>query len=94
MSSDNGIYVIQTFGPEFRVAYGQAIDQIFGKFDNETLRWTGDVKMIQEYFRDSEIYADLESALDKAEEMSYDHEYLEDGICVITDFKEIKFNEE
>lgn len=94
MSADNGIYVIETHGPEYRVAYVHAIDNIFGKFSDETLRWVGDVGMIREYFRDSKVYSDLESALDMAEVMSYDYDYLEDGVCVITEFKEIKFNEE
>lgn len=50
--------------------------------------------MIREYFRDSLVYKNLEDALDKAEELHYNYEYLEDGICVIDEFKELDFNED
>jgi len=94
MSADNGIYVLQTYGPEYRVAYAQAIDNIFGKFNDETLHWDGNKEMMLEYFKESKVYTNLEDALDKAEEMSYSYDYLEDGVCVITEFKEFKLNEE
>lgn len=94
MSQDNGIYVIETYGPEYRVAYAHAIDNIFGKFSDETLHWEGNAEMMREYFGKSQVFTDIESALDWAEELSYDYEYLEDGVCVITEFKEIKFNKE
>jgi hypothetical protein len=93
MSQDNGVYVLQTYGPEFRVTYAQAIDNVFGKFDDETLHWTGNVEMMRKYFGESQVFQNLEEALDFAEQLSYDYEYLEDGVCVLTDFKEIKFNE-
>jgi hypothetical protein len=91
---DNGVYVLQTFGPEFRVVYCQGIDKIFGKFNDETLKWDGNPSVMKACFKDSEVFLDLNLALDKAQELSYDYEYLEDGICVITEFKEIKFNED
>lgn len=94
MSADNGIYVLQTYGPEFRVAYAQAVDNIFGKFNDETLHWDGNVEMMKRYFGNSKVYSNLEEALDVAEEMSYDYEYLEDGVCVINEFQEINLNEE
>jgi hypothetical protein len=94
MSADNGIYVLQTYGPEYRVAYTQAIDNIYGKFNDETLHWEGDKESMRQVFKESIVYGNLEDALDSAEEMSYDYEYLEDGVCVITDFKELKFNED
>ena len=94
MSVDNGIYVLQTYGPEFRVAYGQAIDNIFGKFNDETLRWDGNKEMMRQYFKESKVYTNLDEALDVAEDMSYDYEYLEDGVCVINEFQEINLNEE
>lgn len=86
MSADNGVYILKTFGPEFRVKHCQGIDNIYGKFDDETFHWEGDDEMIKEYFADAPVFTNLEDALDKAEELSYDIDYLEYGICVITDF--------
>lgn len=93
MSADNGVYILQTFGPEFRVKYCQGIDNIYGKFDDETLHWEGDDEMIKEYFGDAPVFLNLEEALDKAEELSYTYDYLEYGICVISDFKNKIFND-
>lgn len=92
MSADNGIYILQTKGPEFRVGYHQAIDNIYGMFSDETLKWLGDEEMIHYYFHTDKMFSNLEEALDYAAEMSYSYSYLEDGICVITDFKELDFN--
>jgi hypothetical protein len=92
MSADNGVYILQTEGPEFRVAYQQSIDNIYGNFSDDTFQWQGDPEMMLEYFEDAPVFSNLEEALDKASEMSYDYEYLEYGICVITDFKDWNFN--
>jgi hypothetical protein len=86
MSADNGIYVLQTFN-EYRVAYHQGIDNIYGKFDDETFHWEGDDEMIKEYFGSAPVFNNLEEALDLAEELSYTYNYLEYGICLISDFK-------
>lgn len=93
MSADNGVYVLQTYGPEFRVVYAQAIDNIFGKFNDETLHWDGNPDMMVEYFGKSKVYTDLDDAMNEAERLSYDYDYLEDGVCLITDFREMKFGE-
>jgi len=92
MSADNGIYILQTRGPEFRVAYGQAIDNVYGNFSDESFQWQGDPVCMLEYFQDAPMLTELEEALDKAEEMSYDYDYLEDGICVISDFSDWDFH--
>lgn len=92
MSADNGIYILQTAGPEFRVAHQQCIDNIYGNFSDESLRWQGDPEMMLEYFQNAPMFSNLEEALDKAEELSYNYEYLEYGICVISDFKDWDFN--
>jgi hypothetical protein len=93
MSADNGIYILETFGPEYRVKECQAIDSIYGKYDDETFQWEGDNELIKEYFVEAPVFSTLEEALDKAQEMSYDVSYLEDGICVISDFKNRVFND-
>jgi hypothetical protein len=38
------------------------------------------------------MFSNLEEALDKAADIAYNYEYLEYGICVITDFKDWNFN--
>ena len=91
MSADNGIYILQTHGPEFRVSYSHAIDNIYGKFNDTTHHWDGDMDRMIDVFGQSKVFSFIEEALDEAEKMSYDYEYLEDGICVITDFQELKF---
>lgn len=91
MSSDNGIYILHTKGPEYRVAYHQNINAIYGKFNDETFHWNGDNDIILEYFAEAQVFSNLEEALDKAEEISYNYDFLEDGICVISDFRELDF---
>ena len=91
MSADNGIYVLLTItekGPEYRVTYAQAIDNIYGKFNEELSRYEGDIPAIVSVFGEAKIFHTLNEALDFAEQMEYDYEYLEDGICVISEFKD------
>lgn len=92
MSADNGIYVLFTEtekGPEYRVAYASAIGNIYGKFNEELFRYEGDIPNILSVFQESEVFHNLNEALDFAETLEYDHEYLEDGVCVISEFKEL-----
>lgn len=91
MSADNGVYILQTYGPEFRVAYAHGIDNIYGNFNDETSHWEGDPEMFLEYFGKSKVFDNLEEALDFATNLSYDYEYLEYGVCLISDFKEKNF---
>ena len=91
MSSDNGIYVFLTeteSGPEYRVAYTSAIDKIYGEWNAETAKYVGDINAIASTFSESEVFHTLNEALDKAEEIENDIGYTEDGICVISDFKD------
>ena len=91
MSADNGVYVLYTEsskGPEYRVAYAHAIDSIYGKFNDVTFRYDGDLPTIQETFQAAPVFYTLNEALDHAEEMEQKYDYLEDGICVINEFKD------
>lgn len=92
MSADNGIYILETKGPEYRVTYALNIDNIYGNFSDESYQWQGDPVSMMEYFGDALMFSNLEEALDKAAEMSYSYPYLEDGICVIRDFKDWDFD--
>lgn len=93
MSADNGIYVLETSGPEYRVAYSQAIDNIYGKFNDATNQWAGDMDRMMDVFGTSPVFVNIEQALDLAEELSYTYEYLEDGVCLIRNFKSMKFGQ-
>jgi len=91
MSADNGIYVLalETEGNlKYRVAYANAIDNIYGKFNDVTGRFDGDTSAIQSTFDEAEEFDLLNDALDFAEELALQYEYLEDGVCVIEDFRD------
>ena len=91
MSADNGVYVLYTEsekGPEYRVSYAHAIDNIYGKFNEDLQKYEGNIKSIKETFSHAPVFYTLNEALDKAEEISYDYEYLEDGIAVISEFSD------
>ena len=91
MSADNGIYVLYTEskkGPEYRVVYAHAIDSIYGKFNDETFRYDGNLEAIQNTFQDAAVFYTIHEALDYAENMEHEYDYLEDGVCVINEFKD------
>jgi len=91
MSMDNGIYVLYTDsqkGPVYRVSYAHAIGNIYGTFDEQSCKYPGNPELIREVFGKSQCFHTLNEALDFAEELKQNHDYLEDGICVIYEFKE------
>lgn len=92
MSADNGIYILQTKGPEYRVAHHQNIEEIYGEFSDVSYQWQGNPQSIWEYFHDAKLFLTLEEALDFAADMSYHYDFLEYGICVITEFCEWDFS--
>ena len=91
MSADNGIYLLFTESekrdPQYRVAHCQGIDSIYGEFDKETCSYKGDPEMIKEYFSKAKVFLHMNEALDYAEELEEKIGYLEDGICVINEFR-------
>ena len=92
MSADNGVYILETKGPEYRVAYGQNVDEIYGEFSDKSLQWQGNPRAIFEFFGEAIVFLDEFDAIDNAEQIALEYEYLEDGICVIRDFKDWDFN--
>jgi hypothetical protein len=91
MSADNGVYILHTKGPEFRVAYHQAIDNIYGNFNDDTGHWDGDPYKIVEYFEKAPVFLDINSAWDYAEKLAENYDYLEYGVCQINDFNDFDF---
>ena len=92
MSADNGVFVLVTSGPEYRVAYLQNIDAIYGNFNDTTGYWDGDNEKIHQFFDDAPVFNDIDDALNKAQEMADEYDYLEYGVCIINDFEDMKFN--
>lgn len=92
MSADNGIYILKTTGPEYRVAHHQNIEEIYGNFSDESLQWQGDPVVMLQYFGNAPVFTEEKSALDYAAKLLYNYEYLEYGICMISDFHDWDFN--
>lgn len=92
MSQDNGTYIIQTFGPEFRIGQANAIDNIYKDWDIEKDNWSPNPTVIQETFGKSKVYADLTEAFDAAGVIE-DNNQTEYGVGLVTDFKTMKFTE-
>lgn len=92
MSSDNGIYILHTKGPEYRVAHHQNIDEIYGNFSEESYQWQGDPDMMHLYFGDAPVFRTQDEALSYASKLSENYDYLEYGICIIHNFSDWDFN--
>lgn len=92
MSADNGIYILETKGPEFRVIHAQNIDEIYGEFSDESYQWQGDPQRMVDFFGRAKVFDTAEKALDFAALLSYDYDYLEYGICMIDTFQDWDFN--
>ena len=90
MSADNGIYILLTDGekgPEYRVTYATAIDNIYGEWNVDTAKYDGNIQAIKQTFGEAKVFFTLNEALDYAENCEHEAGYLEDGICVISDFQ-------
>jgi|GEM_PF-2402983 len=78
MSSDNGIYILETKGTEYRVAHCLGIDNVYneqGNFDHNVLYI---------YFKDSKVYKTVEEAFERAEEISREISFTEYGVCKLS----------
>lgn len=93
MSADNGTYILQTYGPEYRVVHAQAIDNIYGPYDEINHTYHPDIKSIVEYFGESKVYTQVEEAWDHASELDESYDWSEDGVCLISEFCEYHFSD-
>jgi len=93
MSSDNGTYILQTYGPEYRVMHMQAIDNIYGTYIPESGKYVPNSKAIVESFASSKVFTNLEEAWDFALDMDSQVEYSEYGTCFITEFETYTFSD-
>lgn len=93
MSADNGTYILQTYGPEYRVVHTQAIDNIYGTYLEDTNRYLPDPKTIVESFSSSKVFNNIEEAWDFAFDLDEQIGYSEDGVCLISEFQEYAFSD-
>jgi len=82
MSADNGIYVLQTDGPEFRVQHCQAIENINWDVDAKDYTEDEDVTIVnaRELFKGAPVFTDEGEALKFASKCSKEYHILEYGI--------------
>jgi len=82
MSADNGIYILQTDGPEFRVQHCQAIENINWDHVNKCYTEKQDVwiRNAREMFETAPVFTDKGKALLFAMECSEKYSILEYGI--------------
>jgi hypothetical protein len=92
MSSDNGIYILETKGPEYRVSHALAIDNIYGNI-NDQGKWNGDPEMIDLYFSKAVVWFDRGQALVEAHSMAEKEGPLEYGVCILDSFKDKRFED-
>lgn len=91
MSQDDGTYILQTYGPEYRIVYAHAIDNIYGSYNPENNLWIPNVNGIVDYFGSSNVYASIEDAWDAAFNLDETKGYSELGTCLISDFSQYEF---
>ncbi|PNX46218.1 MAG: hypothetical protein BV459_06850 [Thermoplasmata archaeon M11B2D] len=93
MSADNGVYILLTKGPEFRVAHTQAIDNVYGEWSDDDNIWMGNPESILDTFGESHAFDNIEEAYDVAEILERSVEFTEYGVCLIRDFEGQTFAE-
>ena len=87
MSADNGIYILETEGPEYRVAHLSAVENYlwdeeikemdYGNMDNA-------IKNAREMWHDQTVHLDKASALAEAAKM--EEEIYADDYCPILEY--------
>ena len=93
MSEDSGTYILQTEGPEFRIARMHAVDNLFDEYVPATESWTPHVLTIVETYAKSKVYRDLSDAWDDASAIDDAGGETEYGPNLVTDFKDYKFSD-
>lgn len=91
--TDNGTYVLETKGPEFRVAHLIGIEQIYAGWDDEKNGWAPNIPFILEKFGGSKVYTDLETAWDAAQAIDSSYLVSSFGTNLIKDFQEIDYSD-
>lgn len=86
MSADNGIYILETEGPEYRVRHLQAIENL--NYDRENKVDTNSSRVMIEnarrMWRNCKVFTDRDKALREADRQA--GEILNDPICPILEY--------
>jgi hypothetical protein len=88
---DKGTYVLQTAGPEFRIAQVTAVENFYDEQDPESGQWFPNCEAIREAYAKSKVYNNLEDAWDDATSL----ELLEEtqfGVNLMREFEHIKYS--
>lgn len=85
-SGDTGVYVMQTYGPEFRIAIMEAVENIYKSWDEKTETWVPNAEFITEQFGSSMVYNVFEDAWDAATALNHQKETTF-GVNLIKDFE-------
>ena len=83
MSADNGIYILETDGPEFRVSHMQAVDNMYWDRENGCECDDPDIMILNArsmWFR-SPVFTDEKEAYEYAKKLEDKAGYTEYGIC-------------
>jgi hypothetical protein len=78
MSAENGIYILETKGPEYRVAHCLDIDEFYHEGNSYNYN------ALYIFFKDSAVYASLIDAEKRAIELEKEISFTEYGICYIS----------
>lgn len=85
MSADNGVYVLETEGPEYRVAHLQAVENL--SWDKSKEDYTDDpevhISNAREMWANTPVFTSKEKAVKYASEVAEDYPYLEYGIQIL-----------
>jgi hypothetical protein len=77
MSADNGVYILESKGPEWRVAYAHGIDKI----------------ILYSVFKNSPTFNIRDHAEMYAEGLADQHLYLEYGILLLETYRNMAFED-
>lgn len=85
MSADNGVYILETDGPEFRVKHLQNIEDY--TYNHKTWNLTKDenihIENAREMWKNCKIHNTADSALEEAKEIYKEYPIVEYGISFI-----------
>jgi len=86
MSADNGIYILQTEGPEFRVMHCQGIDNLSWDNVNSCDTEEEDVLIVnaRDMFKGAPVFSEEDKAILFAHKESQEYMILEYGVQSIT----------
>lgn len=87
-----GVYILETQGPEYRVAYSSNIQDIYGEFNDLNIAWNPEPVNIKKTFGTSKIFKSKKEAENHANIIAKTYTYLEDGVCYIDDFSYLSYS--